>query len=63
MEPKAGSRGVKRLAALRAADTIVAAITPGLEPGDLVAVMSNGGFDNIHDRLLAALAPTPGSSS
>jgi UDP-N-acetylmuramate: L-alanyl-gamma-D-glutamyl-meso-diaminopimelate ligase len=24
-------------------------------PGDLVVVMSNGGFDNIHDKLLAAL--------
>jgi UDP-N-acetylmuramate: L-alanyl-gamma-D-glutamyl-meso-diaminopimelate ligase len=25
-------------------------------PGDVVIVMSNGGFDNIHERLLAALA-------
>jgi UDP-N-acetylmuramate: L-alanyl-gamma-D-glutamyl-meso-diaminopimelate ligase len=24
-------------------------------PGDLVIVMSNGGFDNIHQRLLDAL--------
>jgi UDP-N-acetylmuramate: L-alanyl-gamma-D-glutamyl-meso-diaminopimelate ligase len=23
--------------------------------GDLIVVMSNGGFDNIHDKLLAAL--------
>ncbi|MCF8081433.1 MAG: UDP-N-acetylmuramate:L-alanyl-gamma-D-glutamyl-meso-diaminopimelate ligase, partial [Desulfobacterales bacterium] len=26
--------------------------------GDLVLVMSNGGFDNIHERLLEALSPT-----
>ena len=26
------------------------------KPGDVILIMSNGGFDNIHDRLLAALA-------
>jgi UDP-N-acetylmuramate: L-alanyl-gamma-D-glutamyl-meso-diaminopimelate ligase len=25
-------------------------------PGDVVIIMSNGGFDNIHERLLTALA-------
>jgi UDP-N-acetylmuramate: L-alanyl-gamma-D-glutamyl-meso-diaminopimelate ligase len=25
-------------------------------PGDVVVVLSNGGFDNIHERLLTALA-------
>jgi len=34
---------------------IVAAVARDAEPGDLVVVMSNGGFDNIHQRLLAAL--------
>ena len=37
------------------ADEIVAFLAPRLEPGDTVAVMSNGGFDGIHDKLLAAL--------
>jgi UDP-N-acetylmuramate: L-alanyl-gamma-D-glutamyl-meso-diaminopimelate ligase len=38
------------------ADEIVAFLAPKLEPGDTVAVMSNGGFDGIHEKLLAALA-------
>ncbi len=38
------------------ADEIVAFLAPRLEVGDTVAVMSNGGFDAIHDKLLAALA-------
>jgi UDP-N-acetylmuramate: L-alanyl-gamma-D-glutamyl-meso-diaminopimelate ligase len=37
------------------ADEIVEFVVPRLEPGDTVAVMSNGGFDGIHDKLLAAL--------
>jgi UDP-N-acetylmuramate: L-alanyl-gamma-D-glutamyl-meso-diaminopimelate ligase len=27
-----------------------------LQKGDVVAIMSNGGFGGIHDKLLAALA-------
>lgn len=34
---------------------IVAAIAAEARDGDLVVVMSNGGFDGIHDKLLAAL--------
>jgi UDP-N-acetylmuramate: L-alanyl-gamma-D-glutamyl-meso-diaminopimelate ligase len=34
---------------------IVAHLTRAARPGDLILVMSNGGFDNIHQRLLAAL--------
>ncbi len=34
------------------ADDIVAAIMPQLESGDVVVVMSNGGFDNIHEKIL-----------
>jgi len=37
------------------ADAIVDRITPALQPNDIVAVFSNGGFDNIHEKLLARL--------
>ena len=37
------------------ADEIVAFLAPRLETGDTVAVMSNGGFDRLHDKLLDAL--------
>ncbi|MBL8182922.1 MAG: UDP-N-acetylmuramate:L-alanyl-gamma-D-glutamyl-meso-diaminopimelate ligase [Blastocatellia bacterium] len=36
------------------ADAIVEHLGPELKDGDVVAVMSNGGFDGIHDKLLAA---------
>jgi UDP-N-acetylmuramate: L-alanyl-gamma-D-glutamyl-meso-diaminopimelate ligase len=45
------------------ADAIVAAITPQLRPGDVVAILSNGGFGNIYEKLPEAIAtsgsPTP----
>ena len=37
------------------ADAIVNRIVPMLRPNDVVAVFSNGGFDKIHDKLLARL--------
>ena len=37
------------------ADAIVAHLTPVLKPGDIVAIMSNGGFGGIHDKLLDVL--------
>jgi UDP-N-acetylmuramate: L-alanyl-gamma-D-glutamyl-meso-diaminopimelate ligase len=37
------------------ADAIVAKLAPLARPGDIVIVFSNGGFDGIHDKLLAAL--------
>ena len=40
---------------LDGADAIVAHLAPQLRAGDTVAVMSNGGFGGIHDKLLAAL--------
>jgi UDP-N-acetylmuramate: L-alanyl-gamma-D-glutamyl-meso-diaminopimelate ligase len=43
------------------ADEIVAHLAPELRAGDVVAVMSNGGFGHIHEKLLAALA-TRGAS-
>jgi UDP-N-acetylmuramate: L-alanyl-gamma-D-glutamyl-meso-diaminopimelate ligase len=40
------------------ADTaaLLAALPPRLRPGDQVVVMSNGGFDGFHARLMTALA-------
>lgn len=37
------------------ADAIVAAIAPELRPGDVVAILSNGGFGGIYDKLPNAL--------
>ncbi len=37
------------------ADAIVERITPLLKKNDIVAVFSNGGFDDIHDKLLTKL--------
>ena len=37
------------------ADAIVARIVPMLRPKDVVTVFSNGGFDNIHEKLLKQL--------
>jgi UDP-N-acetylmuramate: L-alanyl-gamma-D-glutamyl-meso-diaminopimelate ligase len=39
----------------RNADTIVDRILPMLQPKDVVVVFSNGGFDNIHEKLLMRL--------
>jgi len=38
------------------ADAIVEAIAPQLRPGDVVAILSNGGFGNIYQKLPAAVA-------
>jgi UDP-N-acetylmuramate: L-alanyl-gamma-D-glutamyl-meso-diaminopimelate ligase len=37
------------------ADSIIDTIVAERKPGDVVVIMSNGGFDNIHRRLLARL--------
>lgn len=37
-------------------DELIAHVSAAAKPGDTVVVMSNGGFGNIHERLLAALA-------
>jgi UDP-N-acetylmuramate: L-alanyl-gamma-D-glutamyl-meso-diaminopimelate ligase len=39
----------------RNADAIVDRIVPMLGPSDVIAVFSNGGFDNIHEKLLTRL--------
>jgi UDP-N-acetylmuramate: L-alanyl-gamma-D-glutamyl-meso-diaminopimelate ligase len=38
-----------------AVDDIVRVVAKESRPGDLVVIMSNGGFDNIHQKLLTAL--------
>jgi UDP-N-acetylmuramate: L-alanyl-gamma-D-glutamyl-meso-diaminopimelate ligase len=37
------------------ADAIAERIVPLLQPKDVVVVFSNGGFDNIHEKLLVRL--------
>ena len=37
-------------------DGLVAAVTAASKPGDRIVVMSNGGFNGIHEKLLARLA-------
>lgn len=44
--------------ALPDADQIVAHIIPRLRTGDVVAIMSNGGFGGIHEKILTALRPS-----
>ena len=36
-------------------DEIVAHVVPQAQPGDILCVLSNGGFDNIHQKLIDAL--------
>ena len=38
------------------ANAIVTALTPQLKPGDVVAILSNGGFGNIYEKLPTAIA-------
>ena len=39
-------------------DAVVAALVAEVRPGDRVAILSNGGFGGIHDKLLRALEAT-----
>lgn len=45
-----------KLHAMKEVGAIVESVASRAEPGDSVLVMSNGGFENIHQRLLDALA-------
>lgn len=45
----------KPAVALAGADEIIAQLLPELREGDVVAIMSNGGFGGIHEKLLTAL--------
>lgn len=40
-------------------EEIVSRLKTEARPGDLIAIFSNGGFDNIHERLLEGLRPAP----
>jgi len=48
-------RGAKPAFALPDADAIIEHLLPRLGAGDVVAIMSNGGFGGIHEKLLDAL--------
>lgn len=54
-------RGGTKATYIEEVDAIVAHIVDFVRPGDVVAVMSSGSFDGLHDKLLAALgdAVTP----
>ena len=43
---------------LPSVDTIIDHLKAHAQAGDAIIIMSNGGFENIHQRLLTALAPT-----
>jgi UDP-N-acetylmuramate: L-alanyl-gamma-D-glutamyl-meso-diaminopimelate ligase len=48
-----------RARVFRSVDEIVTVLGQELRPDDQVLIMSNGGFDGIHAKLLARLATTP----
>ena len=52
---KAVNAGGRRARHIPAVPDIVRTVAEEARPGDVVVIMSNGGFDGIHDRLLAAL--------
>jgi UDP-N-acetylmuramate: L-alanyl-gamma-D-glutamyl-meso-diaminopimelate ligase len=47
----------------RDADTIVESITPELRPGDVVAILSNGGFGGIYEKLPQKILALEGAPS
>lgn len=51
------SKGGKEAFYFSDTEGILAFLLDRLRPGDVVLIMSNGGFDDIHQRLLNALAP------
>ncbi len=48
----------KRCQVLDSTAAVIEAVADMAHPGDTVLVMSNGGFEGIHERLLRALEPT-----
>jgi UDP-N-acetylmuramate: L-alanyl-gamma-D-glutamyl-meso-diaminopimelate ligase len=56
-------RFAKEAVYLPAVDAIVDHVAAGVRPGDVVAIMSNGGFGGIHEKLLAALRQDEGGIS
>ncbi len=63
MEPEALVRGLRAQAVaadyMPNVDDIVRALASESRPGDVLLVMSNGGFGGIHEKLLAALGNAP----
>jgi len=49
------SRHGKQARLLADADAIVAAVAPEMRRGDVVAILSNGGFGGIYEKLPARL--------
>src|SRR5690606_33300174 len=45
----------RRAAYVPVVDDIVERVAAGAQPGDVVLIMSNGGFGGLHDKLLTAL--------
>ena len=45
------------------ANEIVDHVLPRVRSGDVLAVLSNGGFDGIHAKLLAGLVATPATGA
>ncbi|MCI0661019.1 MAG: hypothetical protein L0220_08095, partial [Acidobacteria bacterium] len=45
----------KQAFSIEGADEIVARVAPDLRAGDVVVIMSNGGFGGIHQKLLDAI--------
>jgi UDP-N-acetylmuramate: L-alanyl-gamma-D-glutamyl-meso-diaminopimelate ligase len=54
------TRQDKPAIALTGVDEILSYLIPQLRPADVVAIMSNGGFGGIHEKLLAALKEPQG---
>jgi len=50
----------RRVRIVSGADGIVATIAPELRSGDVVAILSNGGFDGIYEKLPARLKALAG---
>jgi UDP-N-acetylmuramate: L-alanyl-gamma-D-glutamyl-meso-diaminopimelate ligase len=50
------TRQGKQAETMKDAEEIVARLTPALREGDVVAIMSNGGFGGIHEKMLDALS-------
>jgi UDP-N-acetylmuramate: L-alanyl-gamma-D-glutamyl-meso-diaminopimelate ligase len=48
--------GEQRALAIAGAGEIAAHVAANARPGDVLLVMSNGGFDGVHDKILKALA-------
>jgi UDP-N-acetylmuramate: L-alanyl-gamma-D-glutamyl-meso-diaminopimelate ligase len=52
---KAVNAGGRRARHIPTADEIARTVADESRPGDVVVIMSNGGFDGLHDKLIGAL--------